>query len=390
MLRRYDAAVSGGKFVHRVSKYLCCEGIGCLGSHLRHFASTGNMSVTLRSEITAYQLCMLDDSMQEGPHAAVSRVALAARTSNVRWWSSTLRLKQNLAMWEANEPLVNCWFDRWKAICQKSSAKRTRGVPAKVQASVACAYVYRTGDSCMELHPEMCKSVLGQSVTVTRKTLDTVADIHRDYINKVFRSGCSYTWPEECSIDRVAELTGDSAGQSTREVTCGLQVLDMSAMTKKHVRTDSLALWRSFRVPASVQHFGFESTTESGQTPKVYFDGNPTVVDLHALADWRVISKSLCQWNVKALAGVSCCELVDKEVIAARTWTVKYHHKGCQCNRLFSLTSLKCSLMFLDLFDIAFDPCVGCSLEELFGILGASVCYIADIAGRRLVIGSVS
>jgi hypothetical protein len=324
MLRRYDEAVAGGKFVHRVSRYLCGEGNGCLGSYLRLFATTGHMSVPLRTEITAYQLCVLDDSMQEGPHASVSRVALNARTSRASWWSGSLRLKQNMAMWELNEPLVNCWFGRWKAIYQKSSAKRIRGVPARVQASVAIAHVYRTGDNCMELHPEMCQSVLGgRSVPVTRKALDTVADVHRDYVSKVFRTGCSYTWPVECSIDRLSEL-GGSSGQLTGTNLGGLQVLDMSAMAKKHVSTESLTMWRSFKVPAAVQHFGFVESAAEGQPVKVYFDGNPAVVDLHHLADWRVISKSLCQWNVKALTGESCCELIDREVVADRSWTLKH------------------------------------------------------------------
>ena len=74
-VERYDKAMADPATklkVHRVSHYLAS---GALGLDLRAYATGSPMSKKLRTEITAYQLCMLDGPMQESPHARISRVA---------------------------------------------------------------------------------------------------------------------------------------------------------------------------------------------------------------------------------------------------------------------------------------------------------------------------
>ena len=58
---KYDEAMStqhGQLTVHRVSHYLASEDIGCLSGHLREYAGGGPMHPKLRTEVTAYQLCI--------------------------------------------------------------------------------------------------------------------------------------------------------------------------------------------------------------------------------------------------------------------------------------------------------------------------------------------
>ncbi len=117
-LREYNTAMENedsARRVHRVTTYLASEAPGCLGSDLRRYAATGEMSQRLRSEVTAYHLCMLDDSMQEMPHALVSHTALAARASRISWWSATLRLQQNLAAWSLSENVSPHLFEDFSA-----------------------------------------------------------------------------------------------------------------------------------------------------------------------------------------------------------------------------------------------------------------------------------
>ena len=100
MIRLYEDAVVAKRHINRVTQYLLLEEPGCLGTAFRIWAAGGDMSDELRSEITAYQLCVLDDSMGEGPHALLSREATRSPRSSPAWWSGTFRLTQNLRLAE--------------------------------------------------------------------------------------------------------------------------------------------------------------------------------------------------------------------------------------------------------------------------------------------------
>ena len=98
MVRRFDEASANPSlrpFIHRVSRYLMARGSGQLGEDFRAWDSDGRMTPRLHSELTAYQLCVLDDSFVEGPHASVSRVARSITKPSPAWWSATTRLEQN-------------------------------------------------------------------------------------------------------------------------------------------------------------------------------------------------------------------------------------------------------------------------------------------------------
>ena len=84
-VERYDQSMANPETkpkVHRVSHYLAS---GQLGIDLRAYANGHPMSERLRTEITAYQLCMLDDSVQESPHARITKVLQTARASKPPW-----------------------------------------------------------------------------------------------------------------------------------------------------------------------------------------------------------------------------------------------------------------------------------------------------------------
>jgi len=100
MRRLFKEATRSGKPLHRVAHFLLGEGPGQLGQDFAVWASGGAMSTRLRKEILAYQLCALDDAFVEGPHARVGRIARATPRPSPAWWSTTLRLDQNLRDYE--------------------------------------------------------------------------------------------------------------------------------------------------------------------------------------------------------------------------------------------------------------------------------------------------
>ena len=66
-------------------------------------AWAGGAPVTsdLRAELGAYQWCMLDVARAEASHRDVSRLAQRATFASQAWQSATLRLCQNLQLWDA-------------------------------------------------------------------------------------------------------------------------------------------------------------------------------------------------------------------------------------------------------------------------------------------------
>ena len=127
MISDYDAALADPSRVnriHRVSHFLLGQDGENLGEDFKTFARGGAMSERLRTEITAYQACMLDDSAVEGPHASVSRISKSAASVGAAWWSSTLRFIQNQSCMkvcnEEEADIFNSLFLNWKVLSQRS------------------------------------------------------------------------------------------------------------------------------------------------------------------------------------------------------------------------------------------------------------------------------
>ena len=136
------------RVMHRVSKYLLACAEGCLGSDFRQYARTGVMSVALRTEVTAYQMCMLDDSMVEGPHSTIGRTSRCASTSTPAWWSATIRLEQNSQDRESKEEAMpgrfEWLFQHWKIMGQRSTRKYSKGIMQRISTADFKHLVYRS------------------------------------------------------------------------------------------------------------------------------------------------------------------------------------------------------------------------------------------------------
>ena len=80
-LRQHDAALANGARIHRVSEFFAGHNTGSLRSDMESWANGEPLSQRLRTELTAYQLAPLDDSLAEGPHAHVSHTVKAKAAS---------------------------------------------------------------------------------------------------------------------------------------------------------------------------------------------------------------------------------------------------------------------------------------------------------------------
>lgn len=95
VLNKFDSLIAQGGSADRVSFKFCGDAPGTMRKDLSTLARTGSWSMRLRSEITAYQCCILDDSFAEGPHAVTTKTCSHSSASTPPWWSATARIEQN-------------------------------------------------------------------------------------------------------------------------------------------------------------------------------------------------------------------------------------------------------------------------------------------------------
>ena len=124
-LQKYDEARANGILTHRVSDLFCGEQHGSLRLDFEQWAHRGLMSIELRTWMTAYQLCCLDDGMQESPHGIITHIVASRPCSTPKCWSALYRYKQNLAAkrsLDINHPgRFNSLFQHWRMLFSKRS-----------------------------------------------------------------------------------------------------------------------------------------------------------------------------------------------------------------------------------------------------------------------------
>ena len=122
-LQKYDEAKAAGMQTHRVSDFFCGDHPGSLRPDFEMWANAGVMSIELRTWITAYQLCCLDDGMQESPHGVITKLAAARPNSGPKCWAALYRYKQNLHLkrsMDLNHPgRFGSLFRHWRLLFSK-------------------------------------------------------------------------------------------------------------------------------------------------------------------------------------------------------------------------------------------------------------------------------
>ena len=267
MVRRYDMAKSDPaavKRVHRVSDFLLGNLPGQLGRDFRMWADEGVMSGRLRAELTAYQLCVLDDSFVEGPHARISRVARQASRPSPSWWSATVRLQQNLRAYDlsvqGHPDRFHQLYDAWKLVVQSRSSAYMAGQSPKVPHRDFLRSVYRTGGAETQRDWTVLCSLTDRSETPQVRPSD-MESLLKEYLLAVFAPGS------------VIEVT-DSRGVSSAELVVGdvqhghaslvvdrqfYQVVSHSLLAKKFVSTENLAIFEGKEGPHCAEAHGGKS-----------------------------------------------------------------------------------------------------------------------------------
>ena len=328
MVSAYDAAASDpdrAARLHRVSHYMLSPEHPNLGGDLRLFAEGHPMSSRLRTEISAYQACMLDDSAVEGPHARIGRVCRGAPHCGAPWWSATIRLAQNSAAREERRGtapgLFENMFSKWKVLAQASPRRYELNIPARISNRAFADLVYRTGQRNLVDWSALGIIAAAFSTDTARpqRQRSEIRQLQDDYLRCVLKDGSFLSW-EKSDILAIADLAdGEVAAASAAPTQVEVvQVVSMNSAFKKHVLTDTVRKWRAMRVPCVVQHQAVMHTTSADSEEEgmqVYPMGFPVVADAASLAPWKQLSSGITVWGSVASATTLGCQRLQQPVL---------------------------------------------------------------------------
>jgi len=338
-LQQFDQARGSHGRVHRVSTYLCSEEAGCLGTDLRAFAAGHPMSSALRTEVTAYQLSVLDDGAAESPHAFVSKCANRTPSSKPAFWSATVRLYQNLACAEALAPpgaasFTSLW-SRWKVMGQLQTRLYLRMRPKRQTDKALLQFVYRTGHHSLA-DWAVLRDVAEKDLFSDRaaQPVSDVRAIQLEYLARVFAEGGTFTlpdWQHAVPGEGQGSFPGSStdAQSSTASgspVLLGLRafmVVAQNVKRKAKVRTATRDISNTHTLAAQVQML---SLWNPGDHKAGQFDaftaGQPQQMDLATLSGWDDVLKHGKRWEVEESDLQGCRSLVRGQRFAEQQWTV--------------------------------------------------------------------
>ena len=289
------------------------------------------MSDRLRTEVTAYQLCVLDDSVQESPHALVSRIATTARQSRAKWWSSTVRLQQNRSVMTAMEVIAPGrfvkFFKCWKMIGQLKWHRYQHFMNQRIATGSFIDMVYRSGAcnrvdwSALSLQRAPRTHEPATNIAPDRKAIE---DVKLDFLKRACPEGQMITLPRLTAIAALDHIgMGTAPGHSHKTVSeplC-LQVVSYRIASKKFVETESLRRMRRMHIPAMIQKYNhWNLTAYPCERLDVFTDGIPQLMDLHEVVDWKV-RKDICHWSFGPSDAAGCWELTAPNIFVDKQWS---------------------------------------------------------------------
>ena len=236
---------------HRVSVHFVGHGHGTLREDMAAHAAGNGMSSRLRAAILSYQLCILDDSVSERPHREVSHRASHAPNSKLQWWSSSVRLDQNLNV-EASvsgHASVHSFWPVWKVLGQRNNVLYAKGTPGRVCTKLFLSRIYRTGAVALadwgalaSLVPSTAVATIGKA---SGKQLLAARNLQSEYIRSILRSDKVYTLPLDvadiCDASMLSNAKADVVGlvsEQAAKAFLGFQIIDLD-VAKTNIRCQS-------------------------------------------------------------------------------------------------------------------------------------------------------
>lgn len=337
MVRRYDLAQAdpdARRITHRVSTYLLGSLPGQLGQDFRRWAGDGQMSDRLRSEITAYQLCVLDDSFVEGPHANIGRVGRSASTPSPSWWSATVRMAQNFQEYDRSvlesPGRFEQLFDSWKLVAQFRKDSYLSGQIRRIRKGPLLRFVYRTGATATQRDWTVLRPLADKTFQDLPHTKPgDFVDLMKEYLLAICVPGSVVEFHDSRGVS-AAELVSGSAqveGQGPLvPVRHFFEVVSRSLVSKKFISTANLVKMKRMQVPLVLQRLTLCDCATGQDLPQsviAFPEGNPEVQDVRTLGSWADLRRRSHSWSVEAITDEGSLRLTARQSLGQLVWTAE-------------------------------------------------------------------
>ena len=334
MVRRYDLVADDPealKYVHRVSRYLMGSGPGQLGPDFRQWVGEGRMSDRLRSEIAAYQLCVLDDSFVEGPHALIGRIARQASTPSPSWWCSTVRLAQNMQELDRSKVQTPGRFEqlfaKWKLVGQRVQRRYLIGQVPRMSTRPFLRFVYRTGMRETQRDWTVLHALADKPSEGLPETKPGDLDLlSKEYLLAVFVPGSVVEVHDRRGVSALELVSGGEQGASQDAlvpVRHFYEVVSRSLVSNKFISTQTAARMKLMRAPLVLQRLTL--CDNPGQdlplTLAAVPEGHPEVQDVRMLGSWQDLRHRLHAWSVETISDDGSLVLSCRTCMGQLAWT---------------------------------------------------------------------
>ncbi|MCP4240175.1 MAG: hypothetical protein GY772_06400 [bacterium] len=214
------------------------------------------MSSALRCEVAAYQLCVLDDIVQEAVHRDVTHISARAPASKLAFRAATLRLDQNIELWDAANALgqdTDAAFDHWRtvALCEGQRIMR----PLRVARFLDC--VYRGGDVALKDWGALQPVMEATAAETVKERLAEGTKLKEEYLRAVFLQGTVVSFPVGVDAEGAAwhgRPLAEAVAAMERTATAFeyVEVLNSNVATRKLALTARARAIKSMVVPVAV------------------------------------------------------------------------------------------------------------------------------------------
>lgn len=332
-IEKYDALVATARPTCRISDIFCGRQSSSLRHDFENWAYHRIMSTRLRTTITSYQCCMLDDSFQESPHGIITALAKRATNSGPSWWSANFRFKQSMDIKRVLDSHCSSRFSdlfrHWRLLFSRRPTGKQLKHPRKFIRKDFIKKVYRCDEYAFH-NLNIVKKVQEKFLALSSEEIHPLqhnAKMVQEYYNIVLTDNSMFSFIDTVTTSNAA-LTGVNGPMQELQLPKPpetFQLVSSDFNNKKTIRTADVRADLALKAPVMVNKFDFWNYNGDHSSQNfVFAHGLPVVVDVMAAPNSSAMvrrMKSLVQWSVERNSDVKGTVCIHSPVpVISRPW----------------------------------------------------------------------
>ena len=259
------------------------------------FVAGGDLDGQLRDAVAPYIAARLDGSSAEGTHRDVQLTLNRSSASRFAYWSSTLRLKANMAIWakleEENNKDKICRFLTMFSQPSRFFAKRWRAdtLPqrSRIPHKEMVSHFYRLFPHNMSDWQFVVDRLVAENPAEVKAAMTDVQWVHWDLFRPAFAVGTVFSWLEAGLADAAQDALDIQLGATT------VFKIVTDNVTRKGVQHSEA---QHLQLPLFVQKYNIVAELSTADSLAITPAGLPELEDGASLVGIGIVRQSLTRW----------------------------------------------------------------------------------------------